>query len=80
MRKLRTPTRGWAKVTLGVSLLFAVGAFGYFALAGAPVNGAILGAIIVVAGVWEYRRKLRDEIVAEKFEAEAEQNRRRGRQ
>ena len=70
--KLRTPNRGWAKVTLGLSLLFAVGAFGYFALSGAPVNGAVFGTIIVIAGYWEYKRKLQDEIVAERVEAEAE--------
>ena len=66
-------------MTLGLSLLFAVGAFGYFALSGAPVNGAVLGALIVVAGYWEYRRKRQDEIVAERFEAEAEEDRQRDR-
>lgn len=80
MRKPRVPNRGWAKITLGVSLLFAVGAFVYLALSGAPVNGAVLGALIVAAGVLEYRRKRQDEIVAERYEAEAERNRQRDRQ
>lgn len=64
-------------MTLGLSLLFAVGAFVYFSLAGRPVAGAALGALVVLAGVWEYRRKLQDQIIAEKFEAEAEERKRR---
>lgn len=79
MRKPRTPRRGWAKVTLGVSLLFAVGAFVYLSLSGAPVAGAALGVLVILAGIWEYRRKLQDQITAEKFEAEAEERRRRNR-
>ncbi len=79
MRKPRAPRRGWAKITLGASLLFAVGVFVYFSLAGAPLNGAVVGALIVVAGIWEYRRKLQDQITAEKYEAEAERRQRRNR-
>ncbi|MFB6188575.1 MAG: hypothetical protein ABEI57_01710 [Halapricum sp.] len=77
MRKPRAPRRGWAKITLGVSLLFAVGAFAYFAFADKPLNGAALGALLVVAGIWEYRRKLKDQITAERYEAEAEERKRR---
>lgn len=80
MRKPRTPRRGWAKVTLGLSLLFAVGAFAYMSLTGRPLAGAALGALVILAGIWEYRRKLQDQITAEKFEAEAEQRRRRRNQ
>lgn len=79
MRKPRAPRQGWAKISLGLSLLFAVGAFVYFALAGAPLSGAGLAILVVVAGIWEYRRKRQDQITAERYEAEAENNRRRNR-
>jgi len=46
------------------------------AVLGIPV---VLGALVVVAGIWEYRRKLQDQITAEKYEAEAEQRQRRNR-
>lgn len=71
--------RGWAKIALGLSLLFAVGAFGYFAVAGAPLRGAALGVLVVVAGYWEYRRKLQDERAALRYEAEAEESKERRR-
>ena len=73
MRKLRAPRRGWAKITLGVSLLFAVGMFIYLTLAGLPVLGALFGVFIIAAGVWEYRRKLQSQITAERYEASLEQ-------
>ena len=73
----RTPSRGWAKVTLGVSLLFAVGVFGYLALVGRPVDGVVLAVVVVAAGFVEYRRKRSDEITAERLEADAERRRRR---
>jgi hypothetical protein len=79
MRKPRTPRRGWAKITLGISLLFAVGAFVYLSLAGAPVAGAALGVLVVLTGVLEYRRKRQVQITAERYEADAEENRRRNR-
>ena len=79
MRELRTVDHGWAKLTLGFSILFAVGAFVYFALGGAPLNGAVLGLLVVGAGIWEYRRRLQDERVAKRYEAEAEEHRSRDR-
>lgn len=79
MRESRTTDRGWAKLTLGFSLLFAVGAFVYFALGGAPLNGVVVGLLVVGAGVWEYRRRLQDERAAKRYEAEAEEHQRRGR-
>lgn len=79
MEKPRVPRRGWAKITLGISLLFAVGAFVYLSLSGAPVAGAALGVLVIVAGVWEYRRKRQDQITAERYEAQAEERRRQDR-
>lgn len=79
MRDARTTDRGWAKVTLGLSMLFAVGAFVYFALGGAPLNGVLVGVLVVGAGIWEYRRRLQDERVAKRYEAEAEERRSRDR-
>ena len=79
MRDARVPRQGWAKLTLGLSLLFAVGAFAVLSLAGSPLSGAALAALVVVAGYWEYRRKLQDERTARRFEAEAADQRRRDR-
>lgn len=79
MDESRVPRRGWAKLTLGLSLLFAVGAFVYFWLAGSPVRGAGLGVLVVVAGYWEYKRKLQDQRTAERYEAEAEAQRQKNR-
>lgn len=72
----RLPRQGWAKLTLGLSLAFAVAAFGYFWLADAPFQGAALAALVLVAGYWEYKRKLQDERTAERYEREAEAQRR----
>lgn len=72
MSNSRPGRNGWATVGLGLSIAFAVGAFAYFALAGTPLRGAVLGVLVLAAGVWEYRRKLRDTAVAESYEAEAE--------
>jgi hypothetical protein len=71
--------RGRAQITLGISLLFAVALFLYFGLGGAPFRGAVIGVLIVVAGVWEYRRRLQDERVAKHFEMEAEKQKQRKR-
>lgn len=64
--------RGWAKVSLGVSMLFAAGAFAYFLLQGRVITGAGFGAIVVIAGIWEYRRRLQDLRASNRYEAEAE--------
>jgi len=71
--------RGQAKVTLGVSLLFAVGLFVYLSLAGRPLRAAVLGVLVVVAGVWEYRRTMQDLVTTERYEAKAEEQRRKRR-
>jgi hypothetical protein len=77
MPNSRLRRNGWATVGLGLSIVFAVGAFAYFALAGTPLRGAVLGVLVLAAGVWEYRRKVQDTIVAESYEAEAEEQRRK---
>lgn len=73
------PREGWAKVSLGISFVFAIGVFVYFALNDAPLNGAALGVLVIAAGIWEYRRKRQDERTAERYEAEAEEQRRKNR-
>lgn len=79
MRKPRAPRQGWAKISLGVSFLFAVVAFVYLALTGSPVSGAGLAIVVIIAGIWEYRRRRQDQITAERYEADAEEHRRRNR-
>jgi hypothetical protein len=74
----RVPTQRWARATLGLSLLFAVGAVGYFAVAGTPLRGVVLGVLVLGAGYWEYRKKLQEKRVARRYEAEAEEQRREG--
>lgn len=64
--------RGWAKIRLGLSLLFAVGIFVYFSLSSVPLYGVAFAALIIVAGVWEYRRTQQDAVAAERYEAEAD--------
>lgn len=80
MSRRRIPKQGWAKITLGVSVLFAAGAVGYFWLAAAPLRGVALGALLLIAGYWEYKRKLQDERVARRYEAEAEEQKRNRQQ
>lgn len=75
----KTPKKGQAKLTLGLSLLFAVVGFAYLTLNGNMLNGAALGLLVIGAGFWEYRRKLQDERAAARYEAEAEQHRERRR-
>ncbi|GAA0245585.1 hypothetical protein ACFFQF_04810 [Haladaptatus pallidirubidus] len=75
--RLRGPQRGWAKITLGVSILFAVVVFVAFSLTGQPFRGAAGGVLVIVAGIWEWRRKRKDEIRAERLESEAGENRRK---
>jgi hypothetical protein len=72
--------RAVARVSLGLSLLFAVGAFVVLSLLGRPVAGAALGALSVFAGLFEYRRTMQDIVSTERFEAEAEASQRRDRQ
>lgn len=75
----RVPKQGWAKLTLGLSIVFAVGSFVYFSLAGTPLQGAVLGVLVLGAGYWEYKRKLQDERTAERYEREAEAQRQKNR-
>jgi len=71
--------RGKAKIVLGISLLFAVGLFGYLWLAGRPFR-AVGGSLLVIgAGVFEFRRTMQDIVAAEQHEAEAEASQRRRR-
>lgn len=79
MSNSRVSKRGLAKVSLGLSLLFAVGIFVYLSLKGTPMNGVILGILIVISGIWGYRRRLQDEMTVEKYEAKAEKDRQRNR-
>lgn len=79
MQGSETPTKGWAKVSLGVSILFAVAGFGYLSMLGRPLNGVALGLLVLVAGYWEYRRRHQDERAAAQYEAEADQHRERRR-
>lgn len=80
MRRFRGPRRGWAKITLGVSILFAVGVFVFLSFQGSPIRGAAVGVLVIAGGIWEWRRKRTDQIRAERFEAEAEENQRKRRQ
>lgn len=63
--------RGRAKITLGISLLFAVGIFAYLALSGNLYRATGIAVLILVAGGWEYRRTMQDIVTAERYEAEA---------
>lgn len=72
----RLPKQRWARATLGLSLLFAIGSIGYFASTGAPLQGVALGVLVLGAGYWEYRKKLHEKRVARQYEAEAEEQRR----
>ncbi len=79
-----TKLRGRAKLSLGLSLVFAVAAFGYLTLTRSLFHGTGIAVIVILAGIWEYYRKRSDAIAAERYEAEAEEQRRkreeRGRQ
>ncbi|WP_435152299.1 hypothetical protein [Haladaptatus sp. DFWS20] len=79
MPNFRPRRNGWATVSLGLSVAFAVVAFAYFSFAGAPLRGGVFGLLILLAGGWEYRRKLQDTNVAESYEAEAEAQQRKNR-
>lgn len=72
----RLPRQRWARATLGLSLLFAIGSVGYFTTIGAPLQGVALGVLILGAGYWEYKKKLHEKRVARQYEAEAEEQRR----
>ncbi|WP_066411962.1 hypothetical protein [Halorubrum aethiopicum] len=74
----RVPKQRWARATLGLSLLFAVAAFVYLALAGSLFQGTVLALLILGAGYWEYKKKLQEKRVARQYEAKAEEQRREG--
>lgn len=73
------PRKGWAKISLGISVLFAIAVLVYFALNDALLNGVALAVLVIIAGLWEYRRKRQDERTAERYEAEAEEQRQKNR-
>lgn len=64
---------------LGISLLFAVGLFGYLWLAGLPYRAVVGSLLVIAAGLFEYRRTMQDIVAAERHEAEAEASQRRRR-
>jgi hypothetical protein len=72
-----TKLRGHAKLSLGLSLVFAVAAFAYLTLTRSLFHGAGIAVLVILAGLWEYRRTRADAIVAERYEAEAEEQRRK---
>lgn len=72
-----TKLRGRAKLSLGLSLVFAVAAFVYLTLTQSLFHGAGLALLVILAGIWEYYRKRSDAIAAERYEAEAEEQRRK---
>jgi hypothetical protein len=72
-----TKLRGRAKLSLGLSLVFAVAAFVYLTLTQSLFQGAGLAFLVILAGIWEYYRKRSDAIAAERYEAEAEEQRRK---
>ena len=80
MRRPRPSRFGLANLSLGLSILFAVVAFGYFSFTGLPFRGALVGLLVIGAGYWEYRRKIQDQLTQERYEAEAEEQRRQDRQ
>lgn len=80
MPDFRLRRNGWATVGLGLSVAFAVFVFAYFSFTGAPLRGVLVGFLVLLAGGWEYRRKLQDTVVAESYEAEAEAQQRKNRQ
>lgn len=47
-----------AKVGLGLSLVFALVAIGYFTLDGRPLVGVIVAIVLLAAGIWEYHAKV----------------------
>jgi ABC-type bacteriocin/lantibiotic exporter with double-glycine peptidase domain len=72
-----TKLRGRAKLSLGLSLVFAVVAFTYLTLTQSLFHGTGIAIVVILAGVWEFYRKRSDAIAAERFEAEAEEQRRK---
>lgn len=71
---------GWAKISLGLSVLFAAVALVYFVLQGRPIAGFGLGIVVILGGVWEYRRRLQDLRAANRYEAKADDHRQRRRE
>ena len=73
-RKRTARQLGMAKIALGVSILFAVVAFLYFFLQGNPQAGAGLGILVLLGGIWEYRRRIQDIRAAKHYESKARDN------
>ncbi|MFB6299679.1 MAG: hypothetical protein ABEH65_05405 [Halobacteriales archaeon] len=67
-RKHKSKAKGQGKIALGVSILFAIGIFIYFSLGGSVLRGAVIGVVVLLAGGWEYRRKLHHSEFADTLE------------
>lgn len=67
-------------MAFGVSTLMAAGAVGWFWYQGSPVTGVGLAVLLVIAGYWEYTRRLADVRRAARAEADAERQRQRDRE
>lgn len=70
---------GLALISLGVSILFAAVALAYFWYQGDLFTGVGFALLILVAGAWEFRRRLVDARTVEELEADAEERRERNR-
>jgi len=68
-------SKGRARVTLGVSVLFSAGALAWFWYQGDSLTGFGLAALLTAAGYWEYRRRIADVRRAARAEADAERRR-----
>lgn len=83
LRRLRrvppSRKRALATVSLGLSILAAVVAVGYFWWRGEPLTGAVIGLLVLAAGAWEFWSKAIELHEEEKAEAEAERRRERDR-
>ncbi len=64
-----------ATISLMLSVVFAVGVAVYFVGRGQILYGIALGILVVVAGIWEFKRKLADVIAEERNEAKAKRYR-----
>lgn len=64
--------RNLATISLTLSVLVAVGGFGYFWWHGDLLAGVVVGAILLAAGLWEYRTKARHLQDEERAEGTAE--------
>lgn len=69
-----------AKISMGLSTLMAAGTVGWFWYQGSLFTGLGLAVILVVAGYWEYTRRIADVRRAARAESDAERRRERDRE